>query len=311
MTPSMHRQRGVAIITAILVVAVGTAIAVSLLWESTLDQRRTESAVLADQGLLLVQGAEAWAADILRQDLVDSPDSDSFADLWAIDLPPLPVGDGAGVIVGRLEDLQGRFNINNLIDPDGATNELAFRQFERLLRMLDLDPAVAGRVVDWLDPDVDMHFPDGGEDAAYASADPPYRTPNAYITSATELMAIPGIDQAAFQVLEPYVTALPQGTKLNVNTASNYVLASLSDDLDLTTAESLIYERADAEFVNIETSFAGLIEDETFLVIDGVSSHFLLTATVTLGSSQTTMRSVLQRDPSGITRAIFRTLGAH
>jgi hypothetical protein len=43
--------------------------------------------------------------------------------------------------------------------------------------------------------------------------------------------------------------------------------------------------------------------------IDGVSSHFLLTATVTLGNSQTTIRSVLQRDPSGITRAIFRTLG--
>jgi general secretion pathway protein K len=309
MTRSMHRQQGVAIITAILVVAIGTAIAVSLMWESTLDQRRTESAVLADQGLLYVQGAEAWAADILRQDLVDSPDGDSFADIWAIELPPLPV-DG-GVIVGRLEDLQGRFNINNLLNPDGSENELAFRQFARLLQLLDLDPAIAGRVVDWLDPDVDMHFPDGGEDAAYASADPPYRTPNAFVTSPSELMAIAGMDQPSYRVIEPYLTALPQGTKLNVNTASNYVLASLSDDLDLSTAESLIFERADAEFVDIEASFGGLIEDDTFLVIDGVSSHFLLTATVTLGSSQTTMRSVLQRDPSGITRAIFRTLGAH
>ena len=81
---------------------------------------------------MYVQGAEAWAADILRQDLVDSPDSDHLGEQWAIELPPLPV-DG-GTIVGRLEDLQGRFNLNNLVGADGKENELARRQFERLLR---------------------------------------------------------------------------------------------------------------------------------------------------------------------------------
>ena len=86
---------------------------------------------------------------------------------------------------------------------------------------------------------------------------------------------------------------------------------SLSDDIDLSTANSLIFERADAEFVDIESSFGGLVEDEVFTMIDGVSTHFLLTATVTLGNSQTTIRSVLQRDSSGITRAIFRNLGVH
>ena len=306
---SRHAQRGVAAVMAILVVAIGASIAVSLLWESTLDQRRTESSVLTDQGLLYVQGAEAWAADILRQDLVDNPESDSFADIWAIELPPLPV-DG-GVIVGRLEDLQGRFNLNNLVDADGNESALAVAQFERLLASLELDPNIAGLVVDWLDPNGELRFPNGGEDAVYATAEPPYRTANSIITTTSELMAIAGIDEAAFRVLEPYVAALPQGTTLNVNTASALVIASLSEDIDLATAESLIYERADAEFVNIETSFGGLIGPDTFLVIDGVSRHFLLTATVTLGSSQTTMRSVLQRDPSGVTRAVFRTLGVH
>ena len=69
-------QRGVAVITAMLVVAIGTIIAVNLMWEGTLDLRRAEAALAADQGLMYVQGAEAWAADILRQDLVDSPNSD-------------------------------------------------------------------------------------------------------------------------------------------------------------------------------------------------------------------------------------------
>ena len=306
MTPR-NRQRGVALITAVLVVAIGTMIAVNLMWRGTLDLRRAEAALAADQGLMYGQSAEAWAADILRQDLVDSPDSDHLSEPWAIELPPLPV-DG-GTITGRLEDLQGRFNLNNLIGSDGMENQLARRQFERLLTSVEIDPGLAGAVVDWLDPDADQRFPTGGEDPVYSDQDPPYRTANSMITSASELMAVAGFDRDAYRRLAPYVTVLPRGTKLNVNTASAIVLASLSDDLDIATAETLIEERADAEFVDIDATFAGMVEPDTLQEIDGVSEHFLLTATVTLGSNQLTLRSVLQRDRSGIARALFRSLG--
>jgi general secretion pathway protein K len=304
---SRRQQRGVALITAVLVVAIGTMIAVNLMWEGTLDLRRTESALAADQGLLYVQGAEAWAADILRQDLVDSPDSDHLSELWAIELAPLPV-DG-GTITGKLEDLQARFNLNNLIAADGMESQLARRQFERLLNSLELDPGLAGAVVDWLDPDTDLRFPTGGEDVVYISLDPPYRTANSMITSTSELLAIAGFDKEVFQRLAPYITVLPRGTKLNVNTASDALLASLSDDLDPATATALVEERDNAEFLDIDATFEGLVDPDTLQEIDGVSEHFLLTATVTLGSNQLTMRSVLQRDRSGITRSLFRSLG--
>jgi general secretion pathway protein K len=300
-------QRGVALITAIIVVAIGTMIAVNLLWRGTLDLRRTDAALAADQGLMYLQGAEAWAGDILRQDLVDSPDSDNLGEPWAIELPPLPV-DG-GTIVGRLEDLQGRFNLNNLISNDGREDEYARRQFERLLVMVEGDPGLAGAVIDWLDPDTELRFPTGGEDVVYSDHDPPYRTANSMITSSSELMAIAGFDRDTYRRLAPYVTVLPAGTKLNVNTASDVVLASLSDDLDLGTATSMVEERGDAAFVDIDATFEGLVEPDVLQEIDGVSDHFLLTATVTLGSNQLTMRSVLQRDRSGITRAVFRSLG--
>ena len=130
-TGTRQQQRGVAILTAMLVVTIGTIIAVNLMWQATLDLRRTEAALAADQGLMFVQGAEAWAADILRQDQVDSPDSDHLSEQWAIELPPLPV-DG-GVITGRLEDLQARFNLNNLIDAEGREDERSRLQLERLL----------------------------------------------------------------------------------------------------------------------------------------------------------------------------------
>ena len=304
---TVQSQRGIALITAIIVVAIGTMIAVNLMWQGTLDLRRADAALAADQGLMYVQGAEAWAADILRQDLVDSPDSDHLSEQWAFELPPLPV-DG-GTIVGKLEDLQGRFNLNNLIGTDGRENELARRQFERLLFNVEADPSLAGAVVDWLDPDAELRFPTGGEDVAYVDHDPPYRTANSSITSASELMAVAGFDRETYRKLAPYVTVLPAGTKLNVNTASDVVLASLSDDIDIGTAGSLVEERADAEFLDINQTFEGLVEADVLQELDGVSEHFLLTATVTLGSNQLTMRSVLQRDRSGITRAVFRSLG--
>jgi general secretion pathway protein K len=301
------RQRGVAVLIAMLAVTVGTIIAVNLMWQGTLDLRRAEAALAMDQGMLYVQGAEAWAADILRQDMVDSPQSDNLGEVWATELPPLPV-DG-GTIQGKLEDLQGRFNLNSLINDRGLPDPLALKQFERLLSLLEIDPALAGGVLDWLDPDTDLRFPNGGEDTTYAGADPPYRTANTSITTPSELMAVTGFDRKTYAKLAPYVTALPAGTKLNVNTAADVVIASLSDMIDLSTAKALVEERGNKEFVDIKGTFEGLVERDMLKKIDGVSEHFLLTATVTLGTNQMTMRSVLQRDRSGLTRALFRSLG--
>ena len=302
-----ERQRGVAVLTAMLVVTLGTMIAVNMMWEASVDQRRAAAGLAADQGLAYLQGAEAWAGDILRQDKVDSPQSDHLGELWALEITPLPVDGGA--ISGRLEDLQGRFNLNNLTTLQGAVDPLAQAQFERLLASLGLDPRLAGVVVDWLDVDADTNFPDGAEDDAYAGVIPPYRTPNWAITSTSELTAMAGIEADGYRVLLPYVTALPPGTRVNVNTASAPVLASLSDDIDVAQAASLLEQRGSGAFADIDATFDGLISADVRGRIDGSSSYFLLTATVVLGTHQFTLYSVLQRHQSGLVGAIFRSLG--
>lgn len=297
-----NNQRGVAVLMAVLVVAVGTILAVNVMWEATLNIRRTESALAADQALLYLQGAEAWAADILAQDLEDSQEHDHLGEDWATALQPLPIEGGS--IVGRLEDLQGRFNLNNL-----GNDEIAMQQLQRMLKVLDLDPQLAYAVADWLDDDRDIRFPGGGEDDTYTRRTPPYFAANTAITTPSELMALEGFDRETFAALAPYVAALPRGTDINVNTASNVVLASLSDDISLSLADSLIEERAGVEFPDIDRTFEGLVEPEMLSRIDGVTQYFMLTVTVTLGTNQLTMRSVLRRDESGSTRAMFRTLG--
>lgn len=307
MTARLAHQRGVALLTAILVVAVGAVIATNLLWLSTLDQRRTAGAMASDQTLQYALGAEAWVGDILRQDLEDSPDSDHLGEIWASEIAPLPIE--GGFIVGKVEDLQGRFNINNLVTAQGAEDEVMVAQFERLLRLLELDPGLAGAVVDWLDPNNEPRFPYGGEDSAYAQADPPYMVANGLVTSPSELMAVNGFDAEIFAQIAPYVAALPSGTLLNVNTASAVVLASLSDELDLTTARSLVEERGEGPFASVETTFQGLVSEEMLPRIDAVTEHFLLSGQVTIGDTSLRIRSVLQRHSSGITRALFRSFG--
>jgi general secretion pathway protein K len=301
------RERGVALLTAILVVAVGTLIATNLLWLSTLEQKRTASAMATDQGLQYALGAEAWVGDILRQDLEDSSESDNLGEYWATEIEPLPIE--GGFIQGHIEDLQGRFNLNNLISPQGEEDEVMVQQFERLLAILELDPGLAGAVVDWLDPDSEPRFPYGGEDDAYGRADPPYLVANSMITSPSELMAINGFDAEAYDAIAPYVTALPRGTRLNVNTASAIVLDSLSDEIDAGVAASLIDERGDIGFESVETTFQGLVSEEILPRLDSVSSHFLLSGQVTIGDTTLRIRSVLQRHDSGITRTLFRSFG--
>ena len=141
--PSSSRQRGVAMITAILIVALATILAVQVGYQAYLDQRRTMTALALDQGQQVAIGAEAWVADILQKDAKQSPKTDDYTEEWAMRLPPLPV-DG-GEIIGQVDDMQGRFNLNSLVKWDQTTNEFvtdkpALDRFVRLLEILKLEP---------------------------------------------------------------------------------------------------------------------------------------------------------------------------
>jgi len=158
--PLPQAQRGIAAVTALLIVAIATVLATNMLWRSHLDQRRTGAALTADQAWQYLRGAEFLAADILRIDLEETgPESDHLGEIWARDIDPLPVQ--GGFVEGALEDLQGRFNLNNLVGPAGERDEIAFEWFQRLLALLDIDPALAGHVLDWIDADTEPAFPAG------------------------------------------------------------------------------------------------------------------------------------------------------
>ncbi|MCZ6761643.1 MAG: type II secretion system minor pseudopilin GspK, partial [Gammaproteobacteria bacterium] len=229
--------------------------------------------------------------------------TDHTGEDWATPVPTLPIEGGA--IRGFLEDMQGRFNLNNLVGRRGQVDEVALEQFERLLTVLELDPALARITVDWLDRDLEPGFPSGAEDSFYTARIPPYRTANLAITSASELLAVGEMNAASYLILAPYVTALPNGTALNVNTASAPVLRSLSDQISDTVAENLVGERGDQGFDDL-AAFADLVEPEILQSLELSSSFFRLTADVSIGSTRFTLYSLLERN-DGKLMPVMRT----
>lgn len=307
----IQRSRGVALITAMLITALTGSLAAGLAWDNALDVRRTMVLLFHEQGQQVALGAESWIRNILRDDGVDSP-NDHLGELWASELPGLPIESDSvqGVVTGQIEDLQGRFNVNNLIGSDGKIDTDVLEQFQRLLLALDLDPRIAGIAADWIDADQDANFPDGAEDPIYTALLPPYRTFGQLLTNVTELAALEGMDKASFDILLPHVTALPGRTQINVNTATDAVLQSLDENLDLTAIESLLAEREEAGFADYKKTFSTLINAKMLDQVTDVSEYFQLKAIVQIDTVRVTYYSVLLRSPNGgPVTTILRSLG--
>ncbi len=305
-------QRGVALITAVLIVALATMLAVNVGFRGMLDQRRSATLFALDQGYEIALGAEAWAADFLRKDAQESK-TDHLGETWARPLPPLPIEDG--IVEGRLEDQQGRFNLNNLVLQDGTTNPDAVKQLERILASLDLETSWATAMADWIDLDAQPGFPDGAEDSVYTGQSPAHLAANMPITRASEMMVLPGFGAERYAKLKPFVTALPVGTKLNVCTAPGIVLDALSDNTREfgVNPKDLADRRKDACFPSLE-ELRGALGDEAYDKVKNSltesSNYFRATVWVTIGTTQFTLYSLLARGGTGTVRPQLRSFGS-
>ena len=299
-------NRGVALITAMLITALAAMVAANLAWDNALDVRRTMVLLHHEQAVQVALGAESWVIGILHQDLEDS-ETDHLGEIWAFELPGLPI-DG-GELTGTIEDLQGRFNVNNLIDDNGEVVPESLERFRRLLIALELDPRFAGIAADWIDSDIEAAFPDGAEDAIYTGIIPPYRSANQSLTSASEFAALQGMTRESFNILRPHITALPGRTNININTATGPVLQSLDENLSAADVERLLAERESAGFADIQSTFSSLVTPDVLNTLDESTNYFQLKVVVRIDTVRVTLYSMLQRGPQGGVAPILRSLG--
>jgi len=297
-------QCGVALVTALLIVSLVTVVAVAMATHQQIDIRRTGNLVHGEQAYDYALAAESWGRVILRRDAAES-EYDHLEEDWATALPPIAVE--GGLVSGEIVDLQGRFNVNNLVASDGKVSEADIEYFKRLLELLQLDPGLVDALIDWIDADIEVRFPDGAEDEYYLLQEPPYRTANRPLVSISELRLVKGFDMEAMQLLQPHVTALPEPTLINVNTATPTVLQALHEELTADDIELLIVDRGEDGYAT-KNDFLGhnaLAGLEITAGIDVSSDYFSILTDVLVGQSQAHLESLLARDEK-ITRIIHR-----
>ena len=286
-------QRGVALITVLLIVAMATAVLYHLLTRQALVVAQTRQLMRADQTLAYAMGGEAYARQILFDDW-NQPTTraiDTLTEAWAVPSSPFEI-DG-GTLELSIEDLDRRFNLNALAGDHAAQN---VQRFKTMLGVLGLDPKIADVWKDWIDSDSEASgF--GAEDSVYLVATPPYRTANQPAGSTSELMLLGLLDPDQLAVLLPHVATLPTTQlKINVNTADAVTLQSLTPQLSQARAQSLVesdrqYQDANALVAEIPELNAGL---DAMTV---TSQYFEIHTRVEIDGQRTELTSLVYRNP--------------
>jgi general secretion pathway protein K len=310
----MRRQHGIALITAIILVALAAVLATAIGFGAAMSARRATTAFGADQSLLAAEGVEAMAAYLLKQTSSAGATAYTPDQPWAQPYGPYELADGVTLELAQLEDEQGKFNINDLA-PTGTTDDGALQVFERLLVAVGLETKWAPLIADWIDVDNQPNSNGGAEDSVYLSQTPPYRPYNQPITSISELLAMPGFGRTRYDRLAPYITALPVAagaTAINICTASGVLLDALANNNSYAMID-LAAERKQANGCfppqsgfKVATSSAG--EAAGSVSIGTTTSYFRLRTFITIGTARFTLYSLMFNDTSGI-RPILRTFG--
>jgi general secretion pathway protein K len=304
-----RRERGVALITAMLIVALATTLAIEVSFRQQLHIQRSGAMFELEQARLYGQAVETWAGIILREDREDGA-IDHLGEDWSRQIAYLPIEEGA--LNASLEDLQGRFNINNLVN-GAEINAVALERFQRLLTLLELPPTIADAAIDWIDADTGLSGPGGAEDEYYSRLDPPYRTPNRPMRSIQELRLLRGMDEQAFRRLQPFVTALPDLTPININTAKPEVLASLSPRIKPEDTEGIQeiqkedgYESVEVFLEQFEAQDAeeGAIPPTSLSV---ASNYFGLRSVIQYAGARADVTSILRRNEQTGAEVVYRS----
>jgi general secretion pathway protein K len=233
----MRRQRGIALVNALVMVAAVSAVAAALMLDAAQSRQRIAALRDGDQAELNLDAAEHLAPLALERDWEEDPDIDHRGEPWAVEGYAAPIE--GGVARGRIVDLQGRFNLNWLADPADIP---ARQAFERLLRNLGLPVALGRRVSEYMAP--------GGPSnpAAYAEGFPPLRPAGGPLRMADELRLVEGLSAADHRRLAPHVAALPGVVRLNANTATPEVLAAMLPAAGAAALERLLEARRETPF---------------------------------------------------------------
>jgi len=306
-TPHLRSSgRGAALVLAMLVAALAATVAVALAgdqlrWFADVGNRRDQV-----QAQSLALAGVQWARQILQDD-ARSGTLDYLGEIWSYPLPPTPIANGS--IEGRIEDAQGRLNLNNAV-LDGKAGEAERLRLSQLFAAKGLDPKLVDALADWIDID-SMVRANGAEDDFYSQRLQGSLAANAPLLRTAEVAAVRGANPDAWAILSPHVSALPAGTALNINTASSDVLAAAIPDLEGEKLAAFLAERARKPIATMAELRERMPRGVTLpegASLAFASSYFLVSVRSRQGDAVAQARALLKRDGRGRPEVVWQTL---
>nr|WP_196482067.1 type II secretion system minor pseudopilin GspK [Burkholderia stagnalis] len=285
-----RRQRGAAIITALLVVALSAILVSGMLWRQQVQIRRIENQRTIAQAQWVARGALDWTRMILRSEGDTAPGITYLGGIWGVPIAKTKLSDFMGRIgmnddsgsqdtnlSGSIEDAQAKFNLRNLVSTPAPgvlqLNGAQLQVFQRLLTTLGYDAAFAKRIALQVRAGL-LHsaqrfqmaalpgtasvpvVPEAGTGPQSTFTDEPGlaggdRGPAPLMmTSVDSLLDVDGVTPEMVERLRPFVTVLPTTTPVNMNTAPAEVIAALVPGMSVASAQALVSRRETVFFRN-------------------------------------------------------------
>ncbi len=298
-------QRGVAIITALVVVAAATVAVSAMMWRESIAVRKAENQAALGQARWLARSAIEWARLILLQDARTSS-VDHLGEIWAIPLAetrvtedlgadrsaavapgtsPAPFSDNDSAwISGRMRDAQANFNLQGLTITDQGGGAPRFEMLKRLLDVLHLPADLAKPIA--------LHLLMAPRPATFDDL-------------ARTMLADGSIEAAAVERLRPFVVILPAPTPVNLNTAPAEVLAAAYENLPIDMARALVRSREQAWFTQIadvEARMPGAAAGAAAGSVAVSTNYFQLEGQVRVGRAEVAVAALIEREQNGATR---------
>jgi general secretion pathway protein K len=335
---SLRRQRGVAIITALLLTTLAVTIVASLFWQQQVQVRSIENQRMQLQKQWILRGALDWARLILSTSYQSSPMVDNLQQPWSVGLAETRLDSyvengrsdseaSDATISGRIIDAQSYLNLAGL-SAGGVVKPQEIAAFERLLTLLHLDPGLAkvaatgmaaaqartvtpaegGGTAGNAGDGTQTPVPTMGLLQGQATRGVPESVPTTLkstgpmpITQIDDLLALPGFTPEIVAKLKNFVVILPKETPVNVNTVSAEVLSARIASLSLQGAQALVANRDRAPFKDVadfQSRFAGQTLSPDAATIAVRTDYFIVDGKVKLNRAGLEVLALIERTGS-------------
>ncbi len=304
------RERGVAVITALLLTTLAISIVASLFWQQQVQVRSMENQRLHLQTKWILRGALDWATLVLFQDGIDHRDYTSLDQVWATPLAETRLDQYVerqriegetfdASLSGNITDACSRYNLRNLGLNRGLPDPQHLEIFKRLLNNLQLDQGLALRIANFVAAGLPATMEEGNDPMRQTAPAPVLGAP-VKILQVEDLLSVKGVTPAIVERLRPFVTVLPTKTPVNVNTAPAEVLAAVVPDMSVSEANTLLVRRKQAAWRDINY-FSTQVGDNRPLAPESASvksEWFFVDSRIRLDRAALDAQALIHRSPA-------------